>query len=405
MPALTDSKLRTLKAKKGLYRVADSGGLCIEVRPTGARLWRYRYRHTKKAKMIGLGEYPDVGLQDARRRRDQARDLVRRGIDPSVQRKLNRLTANEEAENTFASIAWQWFAQNEKRWTAGSVKRARRMLEKDLLPWLGPLPITEVKARALLTTLRRIESRGAQETAHRARAMAGQIFRFAVATGRAERDPSTDLRGALATYEKRHFASITEPLKMGALLRALDSYSGHFPTLCALRLAPLVFVRPGELRNAQWSEFDLDAREWRIPAERMKSRRPHVVPLSKQAVAILKEIYPLTGTGVYVFPSVRSRKRAMSENTVNGALRRLGYTTDEMTGHGFRHMASTALHEQSWSHEAIERQLAHGDRDEVSAAYNWAQYMPERKRMMQAWADYLDGLRSGSNVLPIRRSA
>jgi integrase len=252
--------------------------------------------------------------------------------------------------------------------------------------------------------MRRIEARGALDTAHRALQNCGQIFRYAIATGRAERDPAADLRGALPPVNGGHFASIIKPEGIGSLLRAMEGYEGTLIARCALRLAPLVFVRPGELRKAEWAEFDLDNAEWRIPPERMKARVLHIVPLSSQAVAILRELKPLTGSGQYVFPSLRTPTRPMSENTVNGALRRLGYSGDQMTGHGFRSMASTLLNEQGWHHDAIERQLAHGERDEVRAAYNYAQYLPERRQMTQAWADYLDGLRAGTNVVPFKKA-
>lgn len=402
---LTDPKIRALRASAALYRVADSRGLCIEVRPTGAKMWRFRYRFAGKAKMLTLGEFPAVPLREARVRRDRARDQLQQGIDPSVERRTQRVLRAVSAENTFRAIGDEWFNKHAKRWTPGTIKRARRMLDRDLFPWIGDLPIEDVTAPLLLSALRRIEGRGALETAHRTRSQAGQIFRYAIATGRATVDPSRSLIGALPPHVKQGFASITDPPKVGALLRALWGYSGYFPTICALRLAPLTFVRPGELRQAEWQEVNLDAGEWRIPEIRMKSRRPHVVPLARQAAEILRELQPLTGGGRFLFPGIRDRKRPMSDNTVNAALRRMGYSGDEMTGHGFRSIASTILHEQGWSHEAIERQLAHGERDEVSRAYNFAQHMPERKKMMQAWADYLDGLRSGANVVGIRRSA
>ena len=282
-----------------------------------------------------------------------------------------------------------------------------RRLEKDLFPWLGKRPIAEVKAPELLAVLRRIESRGAQETAHRAMQNCGQVFRYAVATGRAERDPTGDLRGALPPSKEKHHASILEPKRVAELLRAIDSYQGFFATKCALQLAPLVFVRPGELRQAQWPEIDLDKSEWRIPAERMKMREQHIVPLSCQAVEILRELEPLTNRGIpvkpdaprYVLPGAQSHVRPMSENAILAALRRMGYTKEEMTGHGFRSMASTLLHEQGWNHQAIERQLAHAERNAVSAAYNFAEHLPERRKMMQAWADYLDALKARVDVL------
>jgi integrase len=291
--------------------------------------------------------------------------------------------------------------------------RILRRFERDIFPWLRGRPINDVKAPELLGVLRRIESRGAQETAHRAMQNCGQVFRYAVATGRAERDPTGDLRGALPPPKKTNHASILEPKKVGELLRAIDAYEGYFVTKCALRLAPLVFVRPGELRQADWREIDFDKAEWRVPAERMKMRETHIVPLSRQAIEILRAIEPQTNrpiegkpdAAVYVFPSVRSRLRPMSNNAVLAAIRRMGYPKGEMTGHGFRSMASTMLHEQGWNHQVIERQLAHAERNAVSAAYNFAEHLPERRRMMPSWADYLDGLKAHGEVVPLFRHA
>ncbi|MCG9033250.1 tyrosine-type recombinase/integrase [Laribacter hongkongensis] len=280
-----------------------------------------------------------------------------------------------------------------------------RRFERDVFPWLGSRPVAEIDAPALLAVLRRIESRGAIETAHRAMQSAGQVFRYAIATGRAQRNPAADLVGALAPAIKQSFPTITDPTRIAELLRAIDGYQGTLPTLCALRLAPLVFVRPGELRKAEWSEIDLDGSTWIIPAERMKMREKHVVPLSKQAVAILRELHPLTGDGRYVFPGARTNGRPMSENTINAALRRLGYDKDTMTGHGFRHMASTLLNEQGWNRDAIERQMAHAERNQVRAVYNYAEYLPERRKMMQAWSDYLDALKAGTAAKPLLRVA
>jgi integrase len=278
-----------------------------------------------------------------------------------------------------------------------------RSLENNVFPWVGNKPISEIKPTELLTALRNAENRGALDLAHRLREMAGQVFRYAVATGRAERDPSGDLRGALPPVRAKHYASVTDPEEIAALLRATNGYSGSFVTLCALKLAPLIFVRPGELRHAEWSEINLDTAEWLIPSHKMKMQDKHIVPLSTQAIEILQAIHPLTGSGRYVFPSVRTVTRPMSENTVNAALRRLGYEKSEMTGHGFRSMASTILHEQGWPHEAIERQLAHAERNAVSAAYNYAEHLPKRREMMQAWADYLEALKSGAKVTLINR--
>ncbi|HJP98740.1 MAG TPA: integrase arm-type DNA-binding domain-containing protein [Rhodanobacteraceae bacterium] len=399
---LKDTELRALRPHQKLYRRADAGGLCIEVHPGGARYWRYRYRFAGKAKMLSLGVYPDVSLADARRRRDDARRLLQSGVDPSAQRKQEKLTAHLATVTALEPVAREWLAG---RGRLADTTRAKVlwMLETHVFPWIGSRPVGEVTAPELLAVLRRLESLDKLETAQRLKQVSGQIFRYAIATGRAERDPSADLRGALRTKKTRHFASITDPAKVGELLRAIEGFSGSFVVASALKFAPLVFVRPGELRKAEWQEFDLDAAEWRIPDERMKMREMHIVPLSEQAVAILKELQPLTAHARYVFPSIRSPRDPMSENTVNAALRRLGYDGDTMTGHGFRSMASTMLHEQGWNTDVIERQLAHAERNQVKAAYNHAEYLPERRKMMQAWADYLDGLRTGASVTPINR--
>lgn len=377
-------------------RLSDGRGMYLEISPAGGKWWRFKYRFAGKERRISLGVYPDVPLAAAREKREEARRQVAAGIDPGEQRKAAKVALVESTENTFEAIAREWFGLFSTKWVKGHADKIIRRLELNVFPWLGSRPIKAITAPELLAVLRRVESRGANETAHRALQVCGRVFRYAIATGRAERDPSRDLSGALAPIQERHFASITEPLAVGELLRAIDAYKGAFVTRCALRLAPLVFVRPGELRAAQWAEFDFDKSEWRIPATRMKSRVQHIVPLSTQAVAILRELQPMTGRFPFAFPSVRSRYRAMSENAVTGALRRMGYTGQDMTGHGFRSMASTLLNEQGWNRDAIERQLAHGERDAVRAAYNYAEHLPERRRMMQAWADYLQKLKDGS---------
>jgi integrase len=377
-------------------RLSDGRGMYLEISPAGGKWWRFKYRFAGKERRISLGVYPDVPLAAAREKREEARRQVAAGIDPGEQRKAAKVALIESTENTFEAIAREWFGLFSTKWVKGHADKIIRRLELNVFPWLGARPIKAITAPELLAILRRIESRGANETAHRALQVCGRVFRYAIATGRAERDPSRDLSGALAPIQERHFASITEPLAVGELLRAIDAYKGAFVTRCALRLAPLVFVRPGELRAAQWAEFDFDKAEWRIPASRMKARVQHIVPLSTQAVAILRELQPLTGRFPFAFPSVRSLYRAMSENAVTGALRRMGYTGQDMTGHGFRSMASTLLNEQGWNRDAIERQLAHGERDAVRAAYNYAEHLPERRRMMQAWSDYLEKLKNGS---------
>ncbi len=390
--ALTDTSVRNAKPRDKAYKLFDEKGLFLLVNKSGARWWRFKFRFDGKEQLLSVGVYPDVSLKDARARRDEARRLISQGISPSAHRQAQRASRATLVSNSFEVIAREWHSKFKPKWTEGHASKILRRLELYIFPWIGKRPISEITAPELLANLRRIENRGAVETAHRALQNCGQIFRYAVATGRAERDPSQDLKGALAPATSRHHPSITDPKKIGELLRATGCYQGSFVTACALRLAPLVFVRPGELRHAEWSEIDLAAGEWRIPARKMKARTLHIVPLSRQAIEILSELQPLTGSGLYVFPGVRSRKRPMSENTVNAALRRLGYTTDEMTGHGFRSMASTLLNEQGWNRDAIERQLAHAERNDVRAAYNYAEHLPERRKMMQEWANYLDSI-------------
>jgi integrase len=400
--ALTATSIKNARAVDKPLKLFDGGGLYLLVNPNGSRWWRFKYRYLGKEKLLSFGTYPDISLKDARDRRDEARKQRAADIDPGEHRKAMKTTLAVRGENSFEIVAREWFAKYSPNWAAGHSDKIIRRLERDIFPWLGGRPIAEIAAPELLATLRRIESRGAIETAHRAQQNCSQVFRYAVATGRAERDSTADLRGALTPVKERHHASITDPKRVGELMRAIDGYRGSFITKCALRLAPLVFVRPGELRKAEWVEFDLDGAEWRIPAARMKAREQHIVPLAKQAVSILQDLHALTGDKQHVFPGVRTKGRAMSENTVNAALRRLGYAKDEMTGHGFRSMASTLLNEQGWHRDAIERQLAHAERNNVRAAYNFAEHLPERRKMMQAWADYLDKLALGAKVLPGR---
>jgi integrase len=401
--ALTDVAIRNAKPADRPLKLYDGGGLFLLVTPTGSRWWRFKYRVNGKEKLLSLGVYPEVSLKDAREARDVTRKVLKSGLDPAVHRKVQKAAASDRAANSFEVIAREWWAKHSPRWAESHSARILRRLEKEVFPWLGGRPVAEITVPELLTVLRRTESRGALETAHRVRRTCGEVFRYAVATGRAERDPAADLRGALPPARSGRFPAITDPAAIGALLRAIDGYQGSLVTRCALRLAPLVFVRPGELRRAEWGEIDLDAAMWRIPGERMKSRHEHIVPLSRQAADVLRELHPLTGRRRYVFPGVRSSDRPMSENTLNAALRRLGYEKDVMVAHGFRSMASTLLNEQGWHRDAIERQLAHAERDETRAAYHRAQYLDERRKMMQAWADYLDGLREGARVTPVRR--
>ena len=386
---LTNTAIQNAKPRAKRYRLFDSQGLYIEVAPSGGKWWRLKYRILGKEKRLSLGVYPEVSLKDARGKRDQARRSLSEGADPIEARKLQSIADG----TSFEAVAREWFIKFAPGWSESHANRILRRLENDVFPWLGSRSIDQIDPPELLKVIRRIESRGALETAHRAIRNCGQVFRYAVATGRAERDPTTDLSGALPPARSRHYPTITDPEAIGDLLRAIDGYQGSPIPRAALRLAPLVFVRPGELRHAEWPDINLKSAEWRIPPEKMKHRRIHLVPLSRQAITILKELQPLTGHGQYLFPGRRSPRRPMSENTINAALRNLGYDKNQMTGHGFRSMASTLLNEQGcWHPDAIERQLAHVERNNVRAAYNYAEYLDERRRMMQAWADYLESL-------------
>jgi len=401
---LTESQIKAAKPTEKPYKLFDSGGMYLLVNPDGSRWWRLKYRFAGKERGISFGVYPTVGLKRAREKREEAKQLLSDGVDPSARRQ----TAKVSQAVTLELIAREWLVLQEKKLAAVTLDKARWMFGL-ILPKLGSKPIGTITPPELLAELRKIEANGTHETATRTKQRVSQVYRYAVATGRAERDITVDLRGALAPVATENRAALTEPAKVGALLRAIDGYVGQPATHAALKLAPLLFVRPGELRAAEWTEFDLEADEpvWRIPGERMKMREPHLVPLSTQAVAILKALQPLTGGNGrrYLFPSLRTRDRPMSENTLNAGLRRLGYTGDEMTAHGFRAMASTLLNEQGFAPDVIELQLAHAERNKVRAAYNRAQRLEERRQMMQAWADYLDGLKAGGDVVPIRRKS
>ena len=399
---LTDVAIRQAKAKELPYKISDSGGLYLLVKPTG-KYWRMNYRFAGKQKTLAIGVYPTISLTHARKKRDEARALLAKDIDPSLTKAINKQIVRTAAENTFKVIALEWHAKTSHTWAETTATNIKRYLEKDIFPWLGNRVIKDIAAPELLAVLRKIESRGAHEKAQRCREYAGRVFRYAIATGRAERDPSTDLRGALTPVKVKHHARIIDPKGIGALLRSIHGFTGSYITKCALQLAPLVFVRPGELRHAEWIEINFDKKEWRIPGHKMKMSEPHIIPLSPQSIEILQSIHPLTGDAQYIFPSIRSNARPMSENTINAALRRLGYEKNEMTGHGFRSMASTLLHEHGWPHEAIERQLAHAERNKVSAAYNYAEHLPKRREMMDWWANYLVELAAATKMVNIRQ--
>jgi integrase len=401
---LTDVAIRKAKPGEKPIKLSDERGLYLEVSPSGGKWWRFKFRFEGKEKRLSLGVYPDVSLKDARERRDAARKLLADGVDPSVHRKAQKLARADHAANSFEVVAREWFAKHETSWVDYHGDRILKRLKNDVFPWIGARPISDITAPELLKVVRRIEERGAIETAHRALSTCGQVFRYAVATGRAERDPSSDLRGALAPAKGTHFAATTDPKRVAEILRAMDGYEGTLTVRCALRLAPLVFVRPGELRQAEWKDFDLDAAEWRYFVT--KTQTHHIVPLSTQAVAILKEIQPLTGKGRYVFPSARSSARPMSNNAILAALRRMGIDKEEMSGHGWRAVARTLMDEiLGVRPDFIEHQLAHAVKDPNGRAYNRTAHLPERRKMMQQWADYLDDLKTGVEVIPMLRNA
>lgn len=388
---LTDTKLRSLRPQNKVFRLADANGLCIEVRTTGAKIWRYRYRFGDKANMLTIGEYPLVSLAEARAERDRARTLVKKGVDPSLVAKVERAAKQEEAGNTFGSLAEELMLQRAKTLSPGSVVRERRMLERDL-GGIAELPIRSITAPMLLKALRKIETRGAVETAHRTRAAAGLVFRYAIATGRAENNPALSLVGALSPAKTTHFSSLTEPEEVAKLLIAIYGYQGSPIVSAALKLSALLFVRPGELRAARWSDIDLQAAEWRYTTS--KTHRAHIVPLARQAIEVLEEVRPYSRRSEYVLPSVRSISKSISENTINAALRNLGFDGTMMTAHGFRAMARTLLDEVlGFRPDFIEHQLAHAVRDPLGRAYNRTTHLKERRKMMQGWADYLDNLR------------
>ena len=400
---LNDTRVRTAKASDRPLKLSDGGGLYLLLKPNGSKLWRLAYRFGGKQRSLALGAYPTITLKQARERRDAAKKLLTDHIDPSIQRRIDKYIATNG--NTFHAVAGELLEKLEREGLAGVTLAKKRWLLDFAYPLIGDRLVDKITAPELLSVLRRVEARGRYETARRLRSTCGMVFRYAIATGRAERDVSIDLRGALTTPKVTHRAAIVDPAGIGALLRAIDGYDGLLVTKLALRLAPLVFVRPGELRQAEWSEVDLEGCEWRISAGKMKMRRPHRVPLSRQAVAIIRNLQAITGGGRWLFPSVRTTTRPLSENTLNAALRRLGYSSDQMSAHGFRAMASTRLNEMGrWNPDAIERQLGHQEMDDVRRAYmHGAEFWLERVKMMQAWADCLDELRDVGNVIPLRR--
>jgi len=404
--ALSDAAIRAAKPGQAQFKLYDEGGLFMIVKPSGGKLWRLKYRHIGKEQQLTIGRYPDVGLKDARDKRDEARKVIAAGGNPAFEKKRAAVAASVSAANTFSAIAEELIAKREREGLKDVTNGKARWLLSLLATDIGDRPIADIEPYELLDTLKKVEASGRLETAKRLLAFASRVFRYAVATTRAKRNIAADLQGALTAPTVKHHAAIIDPIGVGALLRAIEGFDGQPVTMWALRLAPHVFVRPGELRQAEWSEIDLDAAVWRIPGRRMKMKREHVVPLSTQAVTILTEARGLTGGGRFVFPGQRTPKRPMSENTLNAALRRLGYGTDEMTAHGFRSTASTLLNESGkWSPDAIERGLAHSDTDAVRGTYHRGAHWKERVRMAQWWSDHLDALRNGGKVLPFGRAS
>lgn len=400
---LSDTACRQAKPKDKPYKLTDGGGLYLLINQTG-KYWRWDYRHAGKRKTLALGVYPETTLAKAREKHQEARKQRADGIDPSQARKDEKLATLLASANSFEAVAGQWFNRHMTARSDSHKDRTWNRLVADIFPWLGTRPISEIKAPEVLECLRRIEGRGAHETAQRVRWSCSKVFRYGISIGVCDGDPAELLKDALTRPKATPFPTLTDPIKIAELLRAMDDLSATFTVKCAARLAPLLFVRPGELRKAEWKEIDLDARIWRIPADKMKSRAPHHVPLADQVVNILRELQALTGHGQYVFPGVRNHERPMSEATLIAVVRRLGYGKEEFTPHSFRKIASTVLNEsQLWHKDAIERQLAHGERDEVRAAYNHAEHWAERQRMMQWYADHLDVLKAGGNVIPLNK--
>jgi len=399
---LSDTACKNAKPKEKAYKLADEKGMFLLINTNGSKYFRLKYRFAGKEKVLALGVYPETTLKDARIKRDEAREQLAKGIDPALERKIKKTGA---IENTFKAVALEWYEKNMLTKSESHKKRTLSLLERDLFPWVGGRTISDIKAPELLSALRRIESRNAIETAHRALQTCGQVFRYAEASGRVPRDITLALKGALTAVNSSNFASITDPQQVGPLLRAIDDYSGSFVVKCALKIAPLVFVRPGELRSMEWGHVNLDAKEWRYFVT--KTETHHIVPLSRQAVEILTSIRPLTGNGRFVFPSARTPNgsRCLSDVALLAALRRMGFSKDEMTVHGFRPLARTILDEVlGFRPDFIEHQLAHAVKDPNGRAYNRTTHLADRQKMMQQWSDYLDELKNGAEIIPLRKS-
>lgn len=392
--ALTDAAIRSAKPKKALQKISDGEGLQLWVQPNGSKLWRMAYRFAGKQKSLAFGAYPDLSLAEARKKRDEAKALLAAGTDPGQQKRIDKLTRAISNATTFRAVAEEYLDKQKREERSETTIIKNRYLLEQAFPFIGERPIAEIKAPEVLAVLKHLERKGTLETAKRVRGTIGAVIRYAIATARAENDPTTALAGAIIAPKVKHRAAILDPAALGAFLRAVEKFEGQFTTKAALRLLPLVFSRPGELRMAEWREFDLTNALWVIPAARAKMRRDHEVPLAPQAVAILSELHALTGRGRLVFPGLRTVERPISENTLNASMRRMGYTNQDVTAHGFRATASTLLNQSGkFSPDAIERALAHQDPDAVRRAYNRGAYWNERVEMAQWWADYLDGLK------------
>ena len=393
---LNDTFIRSVKPLYKPKKYFDGGGLFLFVPASGSKLWRMAYRFDGKSKLLSFGEYPAVSLKDARERREEAKKLLARNIDPSEQKREEKQARIRAERDSFQNIAKEWYATRMAEFSPKHQGTVMYRLETYIFPAIGKIHIARLEPQDLLDVVKSIENKGNFETSRRVLQIINQVFQYAVITGRTKYNIAAGMRGALRPRNVVHRAAVLEPAKVGQLLRDIDEYYGYFPLVCALKLAPLVFTRPTELRAARWSEFDLEAAEWRIPAERMKMKQRHIVPLSTQAIAILHDLYDLTGDGIFLFPSTRTATRPISDVSMLNALRRMGYTREEMSVHGFRSIASTLLNELGYNRDWIERQLAHGDKNGVRAAYNYAEYLPERRRMMQEYANYLDSLRIGT---------
>lgn len=413
IPPLSELQVRNAKPQPKEYKITDGGGLHLLISPSGGKLWRMKYRYDGKERQLAFGAYPAVSLADARQRRADAKKLLANGVDPGAIKKAQKSAREDLLANSFEIVSREWFAKFSVNWSVTHSEKTLSRLEKNIFPWVGKRPIAEIEPPEILSVLQRMESRGAVETARKMKITCGQIFRYGVATGRCKRDATADLKGALQPPVTKNMAALTNPKDVAELLRASDEYQGSFVVKCALKLAPLWFCRPGELRKTEWSEIDFDKKELNIPVERMKlptsTKRKcrgqfHLIPLSRQAIEVLNELQPLTGHSKYVFPGYRSPTRPMSENAVLLALRKMGFTKDEMSGHGFRAMARTMIRQElHLEAEYIELQLAHATKSQNGTAYDRVSFLPERKKMMQQWADYLDRLKTGAKVIPLRK--